>query len=115
MKAVKLFVKNTHNEIRRVDKLSGGVIEKFPKNTDYARRLLLCTQLQKPYFPYELKLNEDEFREFQIKIGDGTKGKYYVPKGLYSIVNDRGLTMLVVELNNQKENGEDTGISKETE
>lgn len=95
-----------------MDKLSGGVIEKFPKNTDYARRLLLCTQLQKPYFPYELKLNEDEFREFQIKIGDG--GIYYVPKGLYSIVNDRGLTMLVVELNNQKENGS-TGISKETE
>lgn len=109
---LKLFVKNTHNEIRRVDKLSGPIMKSFPKVADYVRRNLLCVQGKIPYYPYKLLLTKEEFNQFQSLIGDKQDN---ARKPFYTIVDENGIAMLVVEQeNNQKENGQ-TGISTKTE
>lgn len=114
MKKVKLFVKNDRGEVRRIDKMSGGILDKLPKLTDYTRRFILAAQARTIYVPYTIQLNDEEWREFKAKIGESL-AKDVLNKRQYLIVNDRGLVMTIVERKlDQKENGS-TGISKETE
>lgn len=121
MKKVKLFVKNDRGEVRRIDKMSGGILDKLPKLTDYTRRFILAAQARTTFAPYTIQLNDEEFAEFQMKIGDNPATmkviarSYLDRKKQYLIVNDKGLVMTIVERKiSQKENGS-TGISKETE
>lgn len=121
MKKVKLFVKNDKGEVRRIDKMSGGILDKLPKLTDYTRRFILAAQARTTFAPYTIQLNDEEFAEFQERIGETaqlrktTAQNFLLRKKQYLIVNDRGLVMTIVERKiSQKENGS-TGISKETE
>lgn len=120
MRKVKLFVKNDRGEVRRIDKMSGGILDKLPKLTDYTRRFILAAQARTTFAPYTIQLNDEEFAEFQMKIGDNPAVMKLRAGGLgsvkhYLIVNDKGLVMTIVERKiSQKENGS-TGISKETE
>lgn len=114
MRKVKLFVKNDRGEVRRIDKMSGGILNKLPKLTDYTRRFILAAQARTTFAPYTIQLNDEEWREFKTRIGE-TPTLKLLDKGQYLIVNDRGLVMTIVERKLDQKENESTRISKETE
>lgn len=87
---MKLYLQNSHGEIRRIDKLK-TVQSVLPKDTDYSRRLLLCSQNKIPFEPYVLSMKGDSFENFKFLVGDA---KPVVPVMEYRIFDETELCLL---------------------
>jgi len=87
---MKLYLQNSHGEIRRVDKLK-RIQDILPKDTDYSRRLLLCSQNKIPFEPYVLSMKGEQFSEFMQMVGDA---KPTVPVLEYRIFDETELCLL---------------------
>ena len=87
---MRLYLQNTHGTIRRVDKLK-SVLPLLPKDTDFSRRVLLCSQNKIPFEPYVLLMKEGEFKSFMNLVGDAKPASPVVE---YRVFDDSEICLL---------------------
>jgi len=88
---MKCYLQNSHGEIRRVDKIK-AIQSVLPKDSDYSRRVLLCSQNGIPFQPYILEMNNEEFKGFMVLAGDAKPTNSGIR--VYQIFDNAGIIIL---------------------
>lgn len=93
---MKCYLINTHGSLRRVDKIK-SIQDVLPKDTDYSRRVLLCSQNNLPFQPYNLEMNNSDFAELRKLVGDYSANRLEN----YQVFDNTGIIILNI-INNGK-------------